>query len=777
MSTTKLNIGKIPISKGEYQEGTAYQRLNQVTMLGSTYQSKIDDNTSAPAQMGADGAVENINTDKWICIAVGNVSAAKKVVYNNETSGLEAGNVQEAIDETNTKFRNLSELSRFYKVNLFSIQNLYDNNTVVPLFGLYYSLSAKSIVPCNISNDSYCIKVIEGASYIMENITCVGGYGFADYPFLGTKETPIELGIIKNRYTVPQGVKYVIFNVAVKNIQENPKFYSNDGFATKSTAFTKTYKDAERSNIKKTGTYINSGTTPAILFVKANDTDNSVWQYEITTAEQGSPQIRVRDWNGSSWNEWSMLSIYEFMQEYREISINSSLLNEIDRLHFHRLLLKPGYLSENGEVNLTEYENCFSFLLGVKEGDIIGYTNGYHYAFLKNNVEFLNKTIVPLVDGTKRMASSNKDDIIIPATCNYLWISGHYQSDVVDNNDYQPDTITINGITYTIEDGKEAAIPNLIDRVGNLEKKYPKGILKYSVSDKTFQFFMYKGISNLYFSITMKLMVEDSDDVYLKEYRWIDGGLYSYTNGTFERIASTMIGIENEMAMKFNDSTDYTGGAHGDERIDIDPKSFAHFFADGLLLSEAQLSKDFTMECSEFSYIQLSTLHETKGITSKEDSEHPIIAHHLKHNIFKNCASFLDNTIKFDIEEYDYSNLKVDQYHATMACVAKDAATTTLLPDFVVVDTSKGSNQSTLAKNSNNAKTIQWNDTTGIKVLTEGHFTEGLSDDMKNNPSGTSVFMVWDRTSDSKIYRRYHNLNKTITKGYTLRNHQEIHFS
>ena len=107
MVTTKLNIGKIPISKGEYQKGTTYQRLNQVTMLGSTYQSKIDDNTSAPAQMGADGAVENINTDKWLCIAVGNVSAAKKVVYNNETSGLEAGNVQEAIDEVGSKVSDL----------------------------------------------------------------------------------------------------------------------------------------------------------------------------------------------------------------------------------------------------------------------------------------------------------------------------------------------------------------------------------------------------------------------------------------------------------------------------------------------------------------------------------------------------------------------------------------------------------------------------------------------------------------------------------------------
>ena len=133
MGTTKLNIGKIPISKGEYQEGTTYQRLNQVTMLGSTYQSKIDDNTSAPAQMGADGAVENINTDKWLCIAVGNVSAAKKVVYNNETSGLEAGNVQEAIDEVGSKVSDLS--LKFLVVSLFDYSNVTIGKSINPSNG------------------------------------------------------------------------------------------------------------------------------------------------------------------------------------------------------------------------------------------------------------------------------------------------------------------------------------------------------------------------------------------------------------------------------------------------------------------------------------------------------------------------------------------------------------------------------------------------------------------------------------------------------------------
>lgn len=69
-ATTKLNIGKIPVSKGEYQEGTAYQRLNQVAMLGSTFQSLINDNVGyPPAEVRDDGKVYAINTDKWIIVA------------------------------------------------------------------------------------------------------------------------------------------------------------------------------------------------------------------------------------------------------------------------------------------------------------------------------------------------------------------------------------------------------------------------------------------------------------------------------------------------------------------------------------------------------------------------------------------------------------------------------------------------------------------------------------------------------------------------------------
>ena len=70
MSTKKL-IGRIPISKGEYVTGNTYNRLSQVTLYGSTYQSKVDGNTSAPAILDDNGNVQHVNTDQWLVIADG----------------------------------------------------------------------------------------------------------------------------------------------------------------------------------------------------------------------------------------------------------------------------------------------------------------------------------------------------------------------------------------------------------------------------------------------------------------------------------------------------------------------------------------------------------------------------------------------------------------------------------------------------------------------------------------------------------------------------------
>lgn len=243
MSTTKLNIGKIPISKGEYQDGTAYQRLNQVTMLGSTYQSKIDDNTSAPAQMGADGAVENINTDKWLCIAVGNVSAARKVVYNNETSGLDAGNVQEAIDEVGSKVNDLKNKKVLldelpYITNLAenagSFSFAYQGIETKTVFLNIQDLQGTNFVLYNNTIDSLptgykitfyddSLKYINSFKSITENIECTipdnACYVSISY---SKPEAYIKIDNISKRIIVPNlynGVSYdsSFFGVSYKN--------------------------------------------------------------------------------------------------------------------------------------------------------------------------------------------------------------------------------------------------------------------------------------------------------------------------------------------------------------------------------------------------------------------------------------------------------------------------------------------------------------------------------------------------------------------------------
>ena len=215
MGTTKLNIGKIPISKGEYQEGTAYQRLNQVTMLGSTYQSKIDDNTSAPAQMGADGAVENINTDKWLCIAVGNVSAARKVVYNNETSGLEAGNVQEAIDETNTKLSDFS-IEKCTILPSSSILEKLDSITDAEI-GIFEDKNQTAFATTDF------IELSE-SDYILEIIETLGSF-YSTFRLYDTnkKEVYRNSSVSKGAYFIHKqpNVKYIKFAYVKNNTIRN----------------------------------------------------------------------------------------------------------------------------------------------------------------------------------------------------------------------------------------------------------------------------------------------------------------------------------------------------------------------------------------------------------------------------------------------------------------------------------------------------------------------------------------------------------------------------
>ena len=224
-TTTKLNIGKIPVSKGEYQDGTSYQRLNQVTMLGSTYQSKIDDNTSAHAQIGADGAVENINTDKWLCVAVGNVSAARKVVYNNETSGLEAGNVQEAIDEVGSKVSDLSNNNFRLQSALFA-SLLRTNIFAAMIDNHYHNINNGEMMESQLYACLTLFPIETGSFIIKLNLYGIGVVEYdSNRKFIRKNPSEDISNNVETEVTLGEGTRYVgVYG------QKNSVTYSSDSF-------------------------------------------------------------------------------------------------------------------------------------------------------------------------------------------------------------------------------------------------------------------------------------------------------------------------------------------------------------------------------------------------------------------------------------------------------------------------------------------------------------------------------------------------------------------
>lgn len=67
MATVKKTIGRLPVYKGDWVAGS-YSMLNQVTYLGSTFQSKIDNNTATPATVVNNALQVNAN---WSVVSNG----------------------------------------------------------------------------------------------------------------------------------------------------------------------------------------------------------------------------------------------------------------------------------------------------------------------------------------------------------------------------------------------------------------------------------------------------------------------------------------------------------------------------------------------------------------------------------------------------------------------------------------------------------------------------------------------------------------------------------
>ena len=192
------------------------------------------------------------------------------------------------------------------------------------------------------------------------------------------------------------------------------------------------------------------------------------------------------------------------------------------------------------------------------------------------------------------------------------------------------------------------------------------------------------------------------------------------------------------------DTDDFTGGFHGDERIDIEDGCGVTFYIDDAAIPAESLAESFGWKvCDKFHYVQNSTMHKT-ALKSGEDgaaveSDHHVIADHLKTTTFSDSGYLTENTIvmRDEIDFYWYSGI---------CCVGTSVAVKGCNEDMQAVTFDRsGANR---LDGTGKGLYMAWNDEAGIEVQVKAGMTEGADD------SQCRMF-VWDTSNYAKFYRRY----------------------
>lgn len=71
MTQIKQNIGRLPIFKGPYVDGTWYKEKHRVTHFGSEFQAKQEGYLGEPVTVAEDGKTAIFNTEEWYIVSNG----------------------------------------------------------------------------------------------------------------------------------------------------------------------------------------------------------------------------------------------------------------------------------------------------------------------------------------------------------------------------------------------------------------------------------------------------------------------------------------------------------------------------------------------------------------------------------------------------------------------------------------------------------------------------------------------------------------------------------
>lgn len=305
---------------------------------------------------------------------------------------------------------------------------------------------------------------------------------------------------------------------------------------------------------------------------------------------------------------------------------------------------------------------------------------------------------------------------------------------------------------------------------------------------------------------------------YSNQWRIVQGYLarYSPTNGAMTTLYNAIITV-GESECVWQDTSggivDFTGGAHGDERLDVDPDSFVTFFIDGVALTDA--FRDATSDwirCNEFSYLQRSTMHKTAsrqanydtglsaatgdgvltidqttyhflidgvdtgivaydtngmltstdGLTTSKTgsntwaissvivlSDHAIVCDHWKHTIFTNCGYTTNNRLTFRVA------VPLFWYHG-ISCVGKQVSNKGYNEKYIITDYTGSGKSPAPTTGVGNRQYWAWHTDNMLSAKVTSRLIKGGDD-------ASCYMFIWDTPGYSKYYRRFPSKNGTIT--------------
>ena len=305
---------------------------------------------------------------------------------------------------------------------------------------------------------------------------------------------------------------------------------------------------------------------------------------------------------------------------------------------------------------------------------------------------------------------------------------------------------------------------------------------------------------------------------YSNQWRIVQGYLarYNPTNGSMTTLYNAII-TEGESECVWQDTSggivDFTGGTHGDERLDIDPDSFVTFFIDGVALTDAfrDATSDW-IKCNEFSYLQRSTMHKTAsrqanydtglsaatgdgvltinpttyhflidgvdtgiiaydtnsmltntvGLTTSKTgsntwaissvivpSDHAIVCDHWKHTIFNNCGYTTNNRLTYRVA------IPLFWYHG-ISCVGKQVSNKGYNEKYIITNYTGAGNHPEPTTGVGNRQYWAWHTDNMLSAKVTSRLIKGGDDE-------SCYMFIWDTTGYSKYYRRFPSQNGTIT--------------